>query len=307
MRVLRQAVGMTVSALLVIQPMLAHAQSVPPIIAAGSTPQTSVDQTQNGLPLVNIASPNGSGVSLNQFSQFSVGPGGAVINNSPVTGTSALGGMVYGNPNLQGGAARLIVNEVTGGSRSSLQGTTEIFGRQAEYILANPNGITCDGCGFINTPAGHPDHRRTGAGGGRSAGPSGGQPGGISRSAPAGWMPGRSMPLIWSGAVFRSNGPVHGTDLGVTAGANTFDPKTRTATATAADPCDHPLYGIDSSAIGGMYAGRITLIGTEAGVGVRMDGTLATSARDLVLSANGKLEIARATSAADLSLTSSAR
>ncbi len=304
MRVLRQAVGMTVSALLVIQPMLAHAQSVPPIIAAGSTPQTSVDQTQNGLPLVNIASPNGSGVSLNQFSQFSVGPGGAVINNSPVTGTSALGGMVYGNPSLQGGTARLIINEVTGGSRSSLQGTTEIFGRQAEYILANPNGITCDGCGFINTPqatltTGVPV---LGAGGALdhlavSRGDITVGPGGLdARAVDAFDLVGRSVSV---------NGPVHGTDLGVTAGANTFDPKTRTATATAADPATTPLYGIDSSAIGGMYAGRITLIGTEAGVGVRMDGTLATSARDLVLSANGKLEIARATSAADLSLTSS--
>ena len=30
-------------------------------------------------------------------------------------------------------------------------GTLEVFGAEAGVIIANPNGITCDGCGFINT------------------------------------------------------------------------------------------------------------------------------------------------------------
>ena len=29
---------------------------------------------------------------------------------------------------------------------------TEVAGRSAAVIVANPHGITCDGCGFINTP-----------------------------------------------------------------------------------------------------------------------------------------------------------
>ena len=28
----------------------------------------------------------------------------------------------------------------------------EVFGTKADVIVANPNGVTCDGCGFINTP-----------------------------------------------------------------------------------------------------------------------------------------------------------
>src|SRR5690606_1748238 len=43
-------------------------------------------------------------------------------------------------------------SEVTGMSRSQLLGQVEIAGKTAEFILANPNGITCNGCGFINTP-----------------------------------------------------------------------------------------------------------------------------------------------------------
>src|SRR5690606_30119468 len=49
-------------------------------------------------------------------------------------------------------SARLILNEVTGANRSQLLGYTEIAGQAADYVLANPYGITCDGCGFINIP-----------------------------------------------------------------------------------------------------------------------------------------------------------
>ena len=41
--------------------------------------------------------------------------------------------------------------QVTTTSASSLNGQIEVFGSEAGVIIANPNGITCDGCGFINT------------------------------------------------------------------------------------------------------------------------------------------------------------
>src|SRR5690606_2179547 len=63
-----------------------------------------------------------------------------------------LGGWADGNRRLAGGEASIILNEVTGLSRSTLAGQLEIAGRSAEFVLANPNGISCNGCGFINTP-----------------------------------------------------------------------------------------------------------------------------------------------------------
>src|SRR3546814_17582472 len=61
-------------------------------------------------------------------------------------------GLILGNPNLNGRAAGVILNEVSGGSRSQLRGYTEVAGQSAHVIVANPYGIPCNGCGFINTP-----------------------------------------------------------------------------------------------------------------------------------------------------------
>ena len=51
----------------------------------------------------------------------------------------------------QGSEASLILLQVTGSTGSDLYGTIEVFGSEAGFIIANPNGIDCDGCGFINT------------------------------------------------------------------------------------------------------------------------------------------------------------
>ena len=63
---------------------------------------------------------------------------------------SRLAGKMEGNTNLKDRSARLIINEVVGGSRSRLRGATEVLGQKAEYVLANPYGVTCDGCSFEN-------------------------------------------------------------------------------------------------------------------------------------------------------------
>ena len=101
----------------------------------------------------NIAAPNSNGFSNNPVSSFDVNSDGTILNNSASNGTAQLGGTaVTGNANITAGSeASLILLQITGSSGSDLDGTIEVFGAKARIIIANPNGISCDGCGFINT------------------------------------------------------------------------------------------------------------------------------------------------------------
>ena len=125
-----------------------------PIIPDGTT-NTKLDSAANGVPIINIAPPNSSGLSHNKFHNYNVNPAGLIINNS--TGNSnqivktQIGGLITNNPNLaNSGSAAIILNEATGTNRSILNGYTEIAGKQADLIIANPNGIEMNGAGFIN-------------------------------------------------------------------------------------------------------------------------------------------------------------
>jgi len=130
------------------QPMWAQADGI-----AVNGSGTSLGQAGNGVPIVNIARPNGNGLSHNQFQDYNVGSNGVILNNATSrTQSTQLGGIILGNPNLKGTAARIILNEVNGGNPSQLRGYTEVAGQSAHVIVANPYGITCNGCGFINTP-----------------------------------------------------------------------------------------------------------------------------------------------------------
>ena len=99
----------------------------------------------------NIATPV-AGLSTNSVADFDVNSDGTILNNSAASGTATLGSTaVAANNNITAGSeASLILLQVTGTSGSDLDGTIEVFGGGAGLIIANPNGITCDGCGFIN-------------------------------------------------------------------------------------------------------------------------------------------------------------
>ena len=103
--------------------------------------------------ITNIAAPNSNGLSNNQVDDFDVTSDGTILNNSASDGTATLGSTaVTGNGNITAGSeANLILFQVTGSTGSDLEGTIEVFGGEAGLIIANPNGIACDGCGFINT------------------------------------------------------------------------------------------------------------------------------------------------------------
>lgn len=109
-------------------------------------------ESSNGTVVVDIAAATSAGVSHNRYKDFNVSEHGLILNNSQAPVLTELGGWTDGNRRLAGGEARIILNEVTGSNRSDLDGYIEVAGQAAEFVLANQNGITCDGCGFINTP-----------------------------------------------------------------------------------------------------------------------------------------------------------
>lgn len=117
---------------------------------AAKNEQATVLTTANGLTQVNIQTPSAGGVSKNSFSQFDVGSNGIILNNSRTNTQTQTAGWVEGNPWLARGEAKVILNQVNSTNPSQLAGFTEIAGKKAELIIANPAGITCSGCGFIN-------------------------------------------------------------------------------------------------------------------------------------------------------------
>lgn len=269
------------------QPLLAQADGI-----VVSAPGTSLGQAGNGVPIVNIAAPNGSGLSHNQFSDYNVGQQGVILNNATGrTQSTQLGGIILGNPNLKGNAANVILNEVNGGSPSQLRGFTEVAGQSAHVIVANPYGITCNGCGFINTPQATLTTGKAVIENGQVSRYQVDQ-GSVSIEG-AGLNANNvdSFEIIARSA--RINAEILAKNLAIIAGANDVDAKTLKATARASDPATKPQLAIDSSALGGMYAGAIKLVSSEAGVGVKLDGKMAASAGDIQIDANGDLTVAQ--------------
>ena len=100
----------------------------------------------------NIATPV-AGLSTNSVTDFDVNSDGTILNNSAASGTATLGSTaVTGNSNITAGSeASLILFQVTSTSNTSdLNGQIEVFGGEAGLIIANPNGIECNGCAFTN-------------------------------------------------------------------------------------------------------------------------------------------------------------
>ncbi|MFL4556903.1 hemagglutinin repeat-containing protein [Yersinia kristensenii] len=121
------------------------------IVGAGDPAHNPGINSVNEVTVVDIVKPSASGLSHNQYNEFNVNKAGVVLNNSLSSGQSQLAGKLSANQNLNGQAANIILNEVISRNPSLLLGKQEVFGMAADYILANPNGITCNSCGFINT------------------------------------------------------------------------------------------------------------------------------------------------------------
>lgn len=114
--------------------------------------RTNVISAANGVPVIEIADPNGKGLSHNRFTEFDVQTPGVIFNNSLVNGASQLGGAVLRNPNLSR-AARAILTEVTGNKPSAMAGTLEVFGAKADLLFANRTTKSRSSASSENTTA----------------------------------------------------------------------------------------------------------------------------------------------------------
>ncbi|URQ62202.1 hemagglutinin repeat-containing protein [Pantoea alhagi] len=250
--------------------------------------QPTVISTANGLPQINIQTPNSHGVSRNQYSQLDVDNRGAILNNSHKNVRTELGGMVAANPWLAKQEASVILNEVNSRNPSQLNGFIEVAGKRAAVVIANPSGITCNGCGFINASRNTLTTGQPMIENGQLKGfdVNGGRiniEGKGLRDTAADY----TQIIAQSVAV---NARLHAGELNLVTGRNKVSADGRVTSVKTPDAASQPAYALDVAALGGMYANKITLTGTEHGVGVRNAGELGASVGELRLTLDGKLE-----------------
>ncbi|GLR09755.1 filamentous hemagglutinin [Mixta theicola] len=235
----------------------------------------------NGVTVIDINKANDHGISHNVYDKFNVDKNGLIFNNSQNAIKTTLAGEIQGNSNLTSGAAKVILNEVTSKNQSALQGWLEVAGSKAHLIIANPNGISCQGCGFINAEkvtvtTGKPD-MQDGMLKGYNVN------GGIVTLTQ---LENASPTEILARSII-VNGAVQAGELSLVAGNNYIDIDGK-ITDTVKAQGNRPAYGIDVAAIGGMYANKISLITSEKGVGVRNRGMIAGT-ESIEIDSSGKL------------------
>ena len=277
------------SALILTSPSV-NAQNIVADKSAPTQQQPTIMQTSNGIPQANIQTPTAAGVSVNQYTHFNVDKRGAILNNSRRNVQTQLGGWIQGNPWLAGGEARVIVNQVNSADPSLLGGYIEVGGRRAEVVIANPAGIQVNGGGFINASratltTGQPQYQAGDLSGFKI------RQGNVVIVGHGLDARDTDYTQILSRAV-KIDGPVWGKDVRVLAGQNdvSADGSIQSSHSPAANTNSaNSLYAIDTGALGGMYAGKITLISTNRDASVRNQGQLFASAGNVAVNAEGKL------------------
>ncbi|KVP68000.1 filamentous hemagglutinin N-terminal domain-containing protein [Burkholderia ubonensis] len=265
-------------------------------LAAGIVPDggtaTSVSLAPDGRQLVNLA-PAVAGVSSNTYSSFNVTAAGATLNNTGIN-------------------ARTIVNQVTSTSPSLIQGQIDVAGPRANVVLANPNGITVNGGSFVNT--GHVALST----GNVSFNDVQIAPGVIQRNVVLdtatgtivvgpGGLASALIGLDLIAKTIRIDGPVNNTFTSPTAGVRLLAGSSRVELNTGLSPSDNAndwltrsatmnpdtasSYAIDITAAGSLTSGRVQLIVTDRGPGVRSAGPLNASLGDFLLTSNGNVEL----------------
>ena len=271
----------------------------------GDTP--TIGPQSNGVDVINISKPTAEGVSHNKFTDFNVNENGLIINNLNFQQYSGNAQSVLSGQHVEfnrnfgtGNAAKIILSEVTGTDISTLKGYTEIYGQQADYIIANPNGITCIGCGFINVNrlsiiAGSSNIENgeietfdlspnamikiEGIGDNDFGMNISGSPADIVASA-----------IKIKGNIYSDNA------INLLTGNNSYNFKTKEVSSNATTKNNNIDIAVDSSAIGGVYAGKIKIYTSQKGLGVNIDGDLVSNLDDIEITSDGDIQYKKAVS-----------
>ncbi|WP_295275663.1 hemagglutinin repeat-containing protein [Veillonella sp.] len=280
------AVWLTMGLMIVDPLVVPFAYAANPIEVDTNAPherQATVGQAGNGITLVNVAGPSTGGVSRNDYTNFNVPQNGVILNNSYQMANTKLGGYIPGNPNMMRGSANVIVNEVTSHNPTEMKGFIEVAGRKASVVVANPNGITVDGGGFINTdravlttgkteydPTGNLNSYRV-------------EQGRISINGNGlNAKDANSLQILTEAT--NVNAGVWANTIETRTGKNTIDANTLDTQKIG----DSSNIGLDVSAIGGMYANSITMKGTNTGLGVNVKGVVSSTQASSITS-DGKI------------------
>nr|WP_310678119.1 filamentous hemagglutinin N-terminal domain-containing protein [Burkholderia multivorans] len=281
-----------VAALACAMPLFAaHAQNAPLVVDPSAAHRPTLANGANGTPIVNIAAPDGAGLSHNRFTEYNVGAAGLVLNNSVHAVDTQLAGRIDGNTLLGGRPASVILNQVTGGNASMLAGATEVAGQAARVIVANPNGIGVNGGSFINANhvslvAGAVEFDEQGAirqfrtEHGRIAIDGAG-------------LDARDVDqLDLVSRTLQVNAALHARRVTAVA---------QRGTANVEQPGSHQLSGqgdgampdvaIDVSKLGSMHASAITMHGSSAGVGVNLAGKVDAVTGGIAISSGGIVKV----------------
>ena len=255
----------SLSLLLGTMPALANEPSI--IADPGASNRPDILKAPNETLIINITNPDSKGVSINEYSRFNTPTTGTILNNSNKNIDTKIAGQIDANYRLTKEAS-LIINKVNSAEKSSLKGNLEVAGSRADVVIANPNGISVDGLNMINS---------------RSLTLTTGS---INKLSPKEieLISDKSIDIVGDGLNDKSsdytnvisnainlNSNIHANELNIIGEKALTSSKDRLYNDVKAKNQENS-FSLDSSALGGMYANKIKLVGTSNGVGVNNNG-----------------------------------
>ncbi|OOS01234.1 filamentous hemagglutinin, partial [Moraxella cuniculi DSM 21768] len=254
----------------------AHANTPTTILAdksADKSLQPIVLPTASGITSVNITTPNARGLSNNHYSQFDVGNSGVILNNNRQATNTQIAGFVAANPFMARGEASTILNQINSSKPSHLNGFIEVAGKKADVIIANPSGLVINGTGFINAGNAH-------------LAAAGSQ---VNQGQVSGYQVGGDVLVLGTGLDNRQvdftqviarhvqlDAPIVANELQLIAsnGYIDTDGTTTNTSAQGKQITKGRTIAVDIGELGGMYAGKITLISSEIDTLVNNQGQI---------------------------------
>lgn len=267
---------------------------------AGNIPteQRALLLQSNGIPVINIRTPNSNGLSHNTYSRFDIGSNGAVLNNSVSGAKTQLAGDIGSNLFLARGAANTILNEVRSTAPSKLNGNIEVGGQRADVIIANPAGLQINGAGFINAnrailTTGTPnlaDGNIDSFNVQKGSVVFNNNASGHALSGGRGSAENRANYVDVLARAIQVNGQLNAKDsINLVTGSEKIDADTLLSIGELSGQGSKPTFAIDVTKLGQIQAHGVSLVGNEDGVGVRNAGIITGGTR-AVLNNDGKVE-----------------